>query len=302
MDRDLDALIDALYGGAPAQFTGARDALVRSLRAEGRVGEADQVRALRRPSKLAADINRLVREDPARAQALVTAQTGLAAAQARILSGDGDAAALRDAEAVEAAAIDAFPTDPGLRAALRVAARSPRAGEDLLRGRLTHDPAPEAGTGGLFALGPARPRDPTDTPPTPPPDELADARRARASRAQAQGEPEDEAATRRREEELRAAIAALDEARRGEEAAAEARDAARRAADEAAARAAALADEHDALRRRLDEVAAAEASERARAEEAAAALTAAEAALRAATRARDGAERAARRLAEEAPG
>ncbi len=168
MDRDLDALIDALYGGAPAQFTGARDALVRSLRAEGRVGEADQVRALRRPSKLAADINRLVREDPARAQALVAAQAGLAAAQARILSGDGDAAALRDAETVEAAAIDAFPTDPGLRAALRVAARSPRAGEDLLRGRLTHDPAPEAGTGGLFALGPARPRDATDAPPTAP--------------------------------------------------------------------------------------------------------------------------------------
>ena len=45
-------------------FTKARDGLVKELRAAGLRSEADAVRALRRPSRLAAELNRLAREDP----------------------------------------------------------------------------------------------------------------------------------------------------------------------------------------------------------------------------------------------
>ncbi len=291
---DLDARIDALYGGPPAEFTSARNRLMRELRAAGRVEEADSVRALRRPGKLAAEINRLVRQDPERAELLVAAQDALAAAQGSIVAGRGDAAALRDAEAAEAAALDAFPGDVALHTALRAAARWEAGRQDLLRGRLSHDPTPDAGAGGLFALGPAAAARAAPSAEAAPADELADARRARASRSQ----PEDEGASRAREEQVRAAIAALEEARRGETSAAEARDAARRDADAAQAAAAGLTAERDALRARLDEASAAAQESAAVAAQAVTELAAAEAALTAAKRERDGAERAARRLTE----
>ncbi len=297
---DLDSRIDALYGGPPAEFTSARDALVRELRAAGRVDDAQAARALRRPSKLAARINRLVREDPSRAEALLGAQSELAAAQARILSGRGDAASLRTAETAEAAALDAFDGDAELRAALRAASRSDARRDELRRGRLSHDPVPEAGAGGLFALGPAPPARAAAA--APPEDEVANARRARAARAHPQGEVEDEAARDARQERARAAIAALEGARRGEDEASEARDAARRDLDDAEAAAGRLAAERDAARARLDEAAAQAEAARVSATRAQAALAAAEAALKAATRRRDGAERAARRVAGEAPG
>jgi hypothetical protein len=305
---DLDARIDALYGGPPADFTATRDALAKEMRAAGRLDEAEAVRALRRPTKLAAELNRLARDHPARTRALVESQAALAAAQDRILAGTGDAAQLREAEAAEAAALDAFPGDGGLRAALRVAARSETGREDLLRGRLSNDPAPDSGDGaGLFALGPAPPRAAapagTAAPADRPPDELAEARRARAARAnESTPEKEDEGARRAREEKVRAAIAALEEARSQEGEAAEARDAARRVADGAETRMGRLVAERDALRARLDEATAAVAAHKPVAREAAAALQKAETAVRAATRARDGAERAARRLTGEGSG
>lgn len=298
---DLDARVDALYGGPPAEFTSARDALVAELRGAGLRAEADAVRALRRPSKLAAELNRLARQAPARTRALVAAQAGLAAAQARIVAGGGDAAELREAEEAEQAALDAFPGDGALHAALRVAARTERDRDDLLRGRLSRDPAPDAGGAALFALGPAVPPPAGAAATAPGADELAEARRARAAREAPRSEADDEA-RRAREERVRAAIAALEGARRAEGAATAARDAARRAADEADAAAARLAAERETLRRSLDEATAAAIAQGSVAREAAAALAAAEAALRTATRERDGAERAARRLADEGPG
>ena len=287
---DIDARLDTLFAGAPAGFTGARDALARELRAEGRVEDAERVRALRRPSKLAAEINRLVREAPDRVEALLGAEAELAEAQGRIVAGAGDADALRRAEAAESAALDAFPGDAAIRAALRFAARSEAERDDLRRGRLTRDPAAGDEAGGPFALGPAQPRA-TPAREGPPVDELAEARAARAARA---ADRDDDA----QEERLRAAIAALEDARRAEQDALAARDRARRGADDAETAGAWLQAERERLRAEAKAADAAIAAHRPVAKAAAKARADAEAAATAATRARDAAERSARRLAE----
>ncbi|MBJ7457176.1 MAG: hypothetical protein JHC74_14060, partial [Thermoleophilia bacterium] len=87
MTDDLDGRLDALYAGPPAMFTKARDALVKELRAEGSRAEAEAVRALRRPSRLAAELNRLAREDTARLDALIAAEDLLASVQRRMVQG-----------------------------------------------------------------------------------------------------------------------------------------------------------------------------------------------------------------------
>jgi len=297
MDDDLDASLDALFAREPGEFTGARDALARQLRADGRREDADRIRTLRRPSKLAAEINRLVREDAARVDALLAAEDELRAAQERIVSGTGEATELIAAETAEATALDAFPGDPALHAALRFAARSATQRDDLRRGRITQDPAGDQDAAGLFALGPAptRPSPPRD----PPPDELAKARTARAARAAAADDAGDEG-RRAQEERLRAAISALDDARRAEERADETRDAARRRADEVETTAARLADEREGLRQRVKEVEAEIAAHKPTLKAAAKERSEAEAAATAATKARDAAERSARRLTEGA--
>ena len=53
-----------LYGLDLAEFTSARDALVRKLKAEGRSSEAEVVKKLRRPTQSAWALNRLARTRP----------------------------------------------------------------------------------------------------------------------------------------------------------------------------------------------------------------------------------------------
>jgi hypothetical protein len=294
---DLDSRLDALFAGPPGEFTAGRDALARQLRADGQAEDADRVRALRRPSRLAAEINHLVRDDPARIAALLAAEAELGRAQDRVVSGEDGAAALRTAESSEAAALDAFPGGPAIHAALRFAARSEAQREALTRGRLVQDPAADDRAAGLFSLGPAPPRAPSP-PKDPPPDELAAARRARAARATADDESDDD--RRAREEKVRAAITALDDARRAEQEATEARDEARRRADETETTGARLTTERDDLGARVKDVEAQIAAHKPLAKDAAKTRADAEAAAKAATKARDAAERSARRLTENA--
>src|SRR4051794_35497767 len=64
-NRTLPTMVDEadeLYGLPDAEFTAARDALAKRLRAEKRREDADAVKALRRPSVAAAAINRGGRE------------------------------------------------------------------------------------------------------------------------------------------------------------------------------------------------------------------------------------------------
>ena len=194
---DLDQRIDALYAGAPGEFTAGRDALAKDLRAAGDQDEAARVRQLRRPTKVAAELNRLARGEPEAMGVAIEAEGALEAAQRGVLDGTGTADDLRAAEQHEAAAIGALSSDPAIRAALRQAARSPEAREDLRRGRISQDPVADPGAG-LFGMGPvslppptspARPSAPAGEPALAPPrgDELAAvrARRERASARQA---------------------------------------------------------------------------------------------------------------------
>lgn len=275
---DLEPLIDALYAGSPADFTGTRDALATTLRTEGRHEEAERVRGLRRPTKLAADLNRLVGESPDRIAAVLQAEERLQGAQARMLAGEAGADDLRAAEVSEAQAISAFPGGPPIHAALRFAARSERQREDLRRGRLSRDPAPDDASSGLFALGPAVSAPGSATPATPAPrrDELADARSKRDARRAEEAKAADRAGH----------AAALEAARAALEAAGEREEAER------------LAAERDRLRTELSEVEAALSDRQRAAEEALTAVAAAEAEAAQAGAARLDAEGTARGLLE----
>lgn len=103
----LDDDIDALYDLPPAEFTAARDALVKRLRAEKRRDEANEVKSLRRPSVAAWAVNQVARRHPQALESVLDAGTQLATAQRRALSGIKDAglqpAAARRREAIQQA-------------------------------------------------------------------------------------------------------------------------------------------------------------------------------------------------------
>lgn len=71
----------SLWRLPPEEFTAARDALARRLRAAGRRAEADAVKALRKPTRDACAVNRLVAEEPGLVEAVVEVGERLRAAQ-----------------------------------------------------------------------------------------------------------------------------------------------------------------------------------------------------------------------------
>ena len=158
---DLDARIDALYAGPPGEFTAARNALAKALKEQGEAGEASRVAALKRPTKLAAALNRLGRDGPDAVPSLPDAEEALAGAQGALLDGSGDAAALDEAVRAEEQAVAALASDPTVAAALRAAARREEERDDLRRGRLGADPKPDLGSG--FGLGGAPPPRPASS-------------------------------------------------------------------------------------------------------------------------------------------
>jgi hypothetical protein len=86
---DTERAIDELYAHDPDAFAVARDALSKRLKTEGDAAAAARVRALRKPVRSAWAVNRLVRENRAGVEDLVTVGAGLRAAQQRALSGAG---------------------------------------------------------------------------------------------------------------------------------------------------------------------------------------------------------------------
>jgi len=99
---------DALYGLRLDAFVPERDALAKRLRADGRRAEADEVKALRKPSVAAWAVNQVVRSQPKPARVLWKAGDALIAAQDDLLAGRADAAKLRTAVEDERAALDAL--------------------------------------------------------------------------------------------------------------------------------------------------------------------------------------------------
>src|SRR3954471_21962939 len=157
---------DELYGLPLEQFVPERDALAKRLRAEKRRAEADEIKALRKPSVAAWAVNQAVRSQPRAARALWEAGDALIAAQEDLLAGRGDAAALRAAAEAERAALDelagaarglltghggdlAEGTIERVRETLHAAAIEPGAREDVAAGRATREQAHS----GLGAFG-----------------------------------------------------------------------------------------------------------------------------------------------------
>src|SRR4051794_9485819 len=156
---------DALYGLPADAFVPERDALAKRLRAEGRRAEADEIKALRKPSAAAWAVNQAVRSQPKAARALWDAGDALVAAQEDLLAGRGDAAGLRAASEGERAALDALldaarglltsrgrdlgeATIERVRETLHAAAIEPAARADVEAGRATRERA-HAGLGGF---------------------------------------------------------------------------------------------------------------------------------------------------------
>src|SRR5215210_2684204 len=144
---------DELYGLPDKEFTPARDALAKRLRGEKRREDADAVKALKRPSVAAGAINRAVRQHGADA----------------LLSGAGDAAAVREATARERDAVRELTrralgdgasaaTEEKVRATLHAAALDDDVRELLAAGRLEREAEAGVDAMALLAGGGARSR------------------------------------------------------------------------------------------------------------------------------------------------
>lgn len=236
--------VDELYARPTAEFVAARDQLAKELRGAGEKAAAKAVKALRRPTVVAAALNHVVRDHPDEVEELAAAGRALREAYTAVLSGerrgaDLDEPAQRRRRAV-AALVDAVVAEAGEQhreeavGTLEAASQDEDALAALRTGRLTAAiPAP-AGFG--FGDEPLPVADESVRPPS-------KAERARAEKALRQAEDE-LAEAEARHERAQAAVAeaeeALARARADEEEAAEALEAARTSRDAAAEALAAL--------------------------------------------------------------
>src|SRR6185503_16777090 len=164
---------DALYGLPLDAFVAERDALAKRLRADGRRGDADEVKALRKPSVAAWAVNQVVRSQPKPSRALWNAGDALIAAQDDLLAGRADAATLRTAVEDERAALDALldaarglltgeghdlgdTTIERVRDTLHAGAIDAEAREEVAAGRAVRERA-HAGLGAFGAAPPVAP-------------------------------------------------------------------------------------------------------------------------------------------------
>jgi hypothetical protein len=278
-----------LYGLPLEEFTPARDALAKELKAAGRKDEAAEVKSLRKPSLAAWALNRAARDHPDAVGQLRATGADLRAAQEEALS--GDAGRLREAGRALADEIDRVATlaadalrgagrpataaqQEKLAATLRTAAIDEAAGDVLARGVLVDDLDATGFTllaSGSGALSPSSSRSSStaqadgDTKGATLPGAERPARKAKASKEAVEAVDAARRELRRCDAEADQAITrARRKAERAEAAAKRAAEA-QREADEARSAAEDAAGESEAARRR--------------AEDAASALAAAEAAL-----------------------
>jgi len=146
---DLERELDGLYARPAEEFTEARNELAKRLRAAGQGEEADEVKALRRPTAPAALVNRLTRESAKLVRELLAAGDALRTAHGK----GGDAlrkAVDAERQAVEQLVAEARRLDPEasdatltrIGSTLRAAAGDPKTRPLLERGRLENDVEP----------------------------------------------------------------------------------------------------------------------------------------------------------------
>jgi hypothetical protein len=230
---DLDHELDGLYGVDLDLFVAERTRLARVLRKEGRRAEAATVQELRKPSLVVWAVNQLARRQRKNVDLLLDAGRRLADTQTALLSG-GDLKAFDEARGREQAALRRLRSAAGelladratastlerVVATLRAAAVSEQAGEELARGRLTHELTP-AGFEAFSGVDPAATsvRRPPGREGAPTRAQLASSRLDRAAQAAARREAITRAqavlrAAREREEALAKELRRADQAAR----------------------------------------------------------------------------------------
>lgn len=209
----VDEITDRLYGLPPEEFTQARNEAERELRGAGEREQADQVKALRKPTAAAGAVNRLVRSHRPRVEAYLEAAAELRDAQ---FAGKGDLAAASHAEQGALAELVALGGE-SVRATLQAAAVDDQIAHDLLAARLVREPEP-AGFGTLLAhTKPAAAKATAKAAPAKPDDKAARAGLQEARKELAAATDEERQARRRWEQtqrELEKAQAAVDKAER----------------------------------------------------------------------------------------
>ena len=142
----VDEIADRLYALPPEEFTQARNQAERELRKTGEREQADQVKALRKPTAAAGAVNRLVREHRSEVDAFLAAAATLRDAQ---FAGKGDVASAGMAQREALEKLVSLGSE-SVRATLQVAAVDDDTARDLLAARVVREPEP-AGFGTLLA-------------------------------------------------------------------------------------------------------------------------------------------------------
>jgi hypothetical protein len=161
----IEQAMRELYALPPGDFTSARDARVKELRADGDRDAAAAVKALRRPTVAAWALNQLARSRAEDVERLLDAGVRLRSAQEELLGG-GDRAAFQEAATAErdlvadltadatTLASEAGERSGGLREkvaeTLHAAALDEETAEELRAGRLTRE---REAIGGFGAAG-----------------------------------------------------------------------------------------------------------------------------------------------------
>jgi hypothetical protein len=240
----LEQVADELYGLPPGEFTEARDALVKRLRADKERDLANQVKGLRRPTVAAWSLNQLVRNRRKDVGALLAAGEELREAQEQLVGG-GDRSAFQRAAAKERELVAKLARDAASLAAeagvgssqgleeklistLHAAALDEETAAELGAGRVLRERQAVAGFGGGFDVAPApsKPAPKRAKQAKPPKEDAAKKERAAAAEAKAREELstarlEERKAGRERDTAAKATARAAERARKAEERAAE---------------------------------------------------------------------------------
>ena len=159
-----DEIADQLYALPIEEFTQARNDAATELRKAGRRDEAEEVKALRKPTAVAGAVNRLVREDRDQVEEYLTAAAELRDAQ---VAGKGDVAAATKRERETLDRLLRLASGE-VRQTLQAAAVDDEAAEELRRGRLER-----RGFGTLLSHAKPAPAKPKPKPAKPKPDDRA---------------------------------------------------------------------------------------------------------------------------------
>ena len=163
-----DEIADQLYALPIEEFTQARNDAATELRKAGRRDEAEEVKALRKPTAVAGAVNRLVREHRDQVEEYLTAAAELRDAQ---VAGKGDVAAATKRERETLDRLLRLASGE-VRQTLQAAAVDDEAAEELRRGRLERELEPR-GFGTLLSHARPAPAKPKPKPAKPKPDDRA---------------------------------------------------------------------------------------------------------------------------------